>query len=236
MISTYSYDIFYQEPFSSNVSDSLVKSCGPFYLSKYKENSIELLPNQYWHGYSQGLNNLTFVNIENKSLALELLANNEVDILDSSYDFSLLELKTVNGIEPLLSLSTRVEYIAFNMKHPILGTGELTPLGTPEAAKSIRKAINHAIPRQRIIEEYLYGLGSVGISSAPEACIGYHSSLEPYEYNLDLSIENLIDADWPRPYISSNEFKKIVPIMPIILLSLFSVTLVPLIVIFNKLN
>ncbi len=75
------------------------------------------------------------------------------------------------------------------MKHPILGTGELTPAGTTKAAKSIRKAISHAIPRETIINETLGGLGSPGVTTMPEVCIGFNESLQPCSFDLDLAKE-----------------------------------------------
>jgi len=48
-----------------------------------------------------------------------------------------------------------------------MGTGELTPVGTAEAAKYIRKGISLAIPRQKIIDDILDGIGSPRINPIP---------------------------------------------------------------------
>ncbi|MHA1852061.1 MAG: ABC transporter substrate-binding protein, partial [Candidatus Heimdallarchaeaceae archaeon] len=77
--------------------------------------------------------------------------------------------------------------MAINMKHPYLGTGELTPVGTPEAAKWIRQAISHATPRQTIVDQILQGLGAPGVTPMPDASVGFDDTLQAYSYDLDLA-------------------------------------------------
>ena len=45
------------------------------------------------------------------------------------------------------ALNGSLQAMVLNMKHPIIGTGESTPLGTKEAAKYVRKAISHSSKR-----------------------------------------------------------------------------------------
>ena len=77
------------------------------------------------------------------------------------------------------------------MKHPILGTGTLTPLGQQDptkaalAAQYVRQAISHAIPRQLIIQQLLNGYGKPGITSAvTPAMDGFNTALIPDDFNL----------------------------------------------------
>ena len=72
------------------------------------------------------------------------------------------------------------------MRHPILGTGELTPVGTSEAAMNIRKGISHAIPRDFIINEILMGFGAPGVMPYPSLSLGF-GYLEPYVYDLNIT-------------------------------------------------
>ncbi|MHA1205817.1 MAG: ABC transporter substrate-binding protein, partial [Candidatus Heimdallarchaeaceae archaeon] len=94
------------------------------------------------------------------------------------------------------SIST--EEMAINMKHPIIGTGELTPLGTAEAAKKIRQAISHAVPRETLKEKVFYGTAIPGMTPMPEGCVGFDSSLEPYSYDLNLAIQLIEEAGFTR--------------------------------------
>ena len=86
--------------------------------------------------------------------------------------------------------------MSVNMKHPVIGTGELTPLGTPLAAKYLRKAISHACPREIIVSQILEGLGAPATTAIPDSVVGYDDSLEPYYYDLDLAISYVEDAGY----------------------------------------
>ena len=75
-----------------------------------------------------------------------------------------------------------------------MGTGELTPAGTSEAAKFIRKAISHAVNRDIIVSEIFDGLVAPGTSPIADACVGYNDSMVPYTYDLELAID-LLEQD-----------------------------------------
>lgn len=196
-ISTYGYDIFGEVPLTGNVQNTLVKSCGPFKLDFYYPNSssVRLKPNLYWNNLtvSKGkqplLDELNISYISSVDSALAGLFYGNIDILDSHYD--LVQLDVGFGDGPIVGKIVKVpkhEEIAINMKHPIIGTGELTPVGTTESAKNIRKAISHAIPRNYIVDE-IQRFGDPGISPIPDSCIGFDKSLKPYAYDLDLAID-----------------------------------------------
>ena len=206
IISTYGYDVLMEAPFSDNTSDSLVTSCGPFKLDSYNvtENKVVLTNNEYWFGPTQGLNNITFISVPDKMEALGLLLGRKVDVLDENYNFQYSELPIDDNSEFLGSFdvvffpSLNHQEMGINMKHPIIGTGEFTPVGTAFAAKYIRKGISHAIPRQKIIGDILDGIGSPGISPIPTGCLGFDLSLEPYAYDLDLAIDYIESAGYTK--------------------------------------
>ncbi|MCG3259356.1 MAG: hypothetical protein H7644_06400, partial [Candidatus Heimdallarchaeota archaeon] len=108
--------------------------------------------------------------------------------VDTQYYLSFDDFDTV-GIEARTADDPSHQEIAINLRHPIIGTGELTPNGNAEAAKYIRKAISHAIPRQVIVDVICNGLGSLGISPIPPVCVGFNNAMQPYEYNLTLARE-----------------------------------------------
>ncbi|MEJ2281774.1 MAG: ABC transporter substrate-binding protein [Candidatus Bathyarchaeota archaeon] len=160
------------------------------HLSKYSD---------YWN--AQSLTNAGKFQIENYAVsyiegsdaAITALKNGEVDVLDSQYG-----LQTMLGSvqEPW---GNYVVYDAFglqemgvNMENPILGTGVDTPLGqqdpsrAAEAARYIRQAISHLVPRQQIIDEILDGYGTPGITTAVTTLTaGFDTSLVPYDFNIE---------------------------------------------------
>ena len=156
----------------------------------------------YWFGQNQGLSNITFVSIPDNNEALASLREKKVDVLDDNYNFQYSEFlindnsELIESFEAVFFPSLKHQEIGINMKHPIIGTGELTPVGKAFAAKYIRKAISHAIPRQTIIDDILDGVGLLGINPVPPGCLGFDSSLEPYAYDLDLAIDCIESAGY----------------------------------------
>ena len=189
LISTYGYGIFNEYPLTGDVGNALVTSCGPFKLSSFSldNNLVKLVPNLYYHRKRPYVSEIAFKFIEGKDTAISELKDGNVDIVDSNYLPMLKDYEGVLGIQPLIVPSFENKEIAINLKHPILGTGELTPVGTAEAANNIRKAISHIVPRQMIIDEILEGVGSPAVTPMPKGCIGFDDSLNPYEYNLELA-------------------------------------------------
>ncbi|MHA1685621.1 MAG: ABC transporter substrate-binding protein [Candidatus Heimdallarchaeaceae archaeon] len=194
LIATYGYEIFDEPPFSENVSDSLVTSCGPFMLKEFNETMVVISSNPYFVGSAPKLQQLVFQYETGKSSCLEMLANGEIDIADAQYAFRYDDFNNLaDTVEPKAYITGTKEF-AINMKHPYLGTGELTPVGTPEAAKKIRQAISHLTPRENIINEIFDGLGYPGVTPMPSSCIGFDSTLAPYSYDLTLAKQLVEEA------------------------------------------
>jgi ABC-type transport system substrate-binding protein len=203
LIGTYGYSIFNEVPFTGNVGDALVRSCGPFVLDSFDtiNSVVKMVPNLYWDdslvsGGSQPLlDELYFMFISGKDTAVAQLIAGNVDIVDAQY-YPELEDFTPAGVEARSVHDPSLVEMVVNQKHPIIGTGELTPNGTAEAGKFIRKAMSHIVPRDVIVNTLLEGLGSPGVSSVPPSSVGFNELLEPYEYNLTLAKEYMEKAGY----------------------------------------
>jgi ABC-type transport system substrate-binding protein len=127
---------------------------------------------QYWN--ATGLesigqftvNNYRVVWISSKDSALAALKNGEVNLLDFNYELSSDEAALEQmGVNIITSPELGWQEMGFNMRHPVFGTGLDTPLGqsdpskAAEAARDIRKAISHLIPRDQIVNQLLGGAG-----------------------------------------------------------------------------
>ena len=188
--------IFNDATGSGDAGFNLVKSCGPFKVTSYSYSLVHMQPNTYYNGYSPSLNDFYMVYVSGASSALADLAVGSVDIIDALYFTDPSDYDGLTGISYEVVQGTTNQKLAINQKHPILGTGELTPVGTPDAAKSIRKAISHLINRTLIVEEILDGLGDPGVSDCPKACAVYDNSLQPYECNITKAIEFMAAAGY----------------------------------------
>ena len=139
------------------------------------------------------MNDLTY--ISGKDTAVAELISGTIDIVDAQYYPGVADF-TPAGVEGILVKDPSHQEMSINMLHPVLGSGELTPLGTPLAAKYLRKAISHACPRTIIVEQILEGLGAPATTAIPDSVLGYDASLEPYIYDLDMAIDYVEDAGY----------------------------------------
>ena len=203
LISTYGYTIFTETPLTGNVTDSLVKSCGPFKLELYEPTNndlVKMVPNLYWNNLtSSGGNNalleeLYHTYISGKDNAVAELEAGTIDILSCWYYSVQEDYKDKPQMHYVLAKTGYQADMSINMKHPIMGTGVLTPEGTKEAAKFIRKAISHAVPREVIVEHLFEGIATPGTSPIADSCVGYNDSVEHYTYDLELAIDYMEQA------------------------------------------
>ncbi len=194
-IASFGYDIFNEVPGTGDVGWSLVKSCGPFMVQSYDSvgSVVHMVPNTHWHGTTPSLTDLYVTFIMGKDNAISELRLGNIDVMDAQYFPVLSDFEGEIGIEGVLVKDPSHQEMSFNMKHPVMGTGELTPLGTPEAAKYIRKAFSYACPRNVIVNEILQGLGAPATTAIPDSVVGYDDSLEPYPYDIDLAI-SMVEA------------------------------------------
>ncbi|MHA1953580.1 MAG: ABC transporter substrate-binding protein [Candidatus Heimdallarchaeaceae archaeon] len=196
LVSLYGYDIFNAEPFSADLNDSLVTSCGPFKMANYNlsNQAVKLVPNEFWSGLTPYFDEITFNRIQGKNTVMQEFVNNHTDIIDSKYNLKDSDFENIEDLIHVYSKSFYTEIMAINFVHPFLGTGELTPVGTPEAAKWLRKGISHAIPRQYISDELIDGKAVPGVTSVPEGCVEFCEDLEHYRFDIDLVIDYMQDS------------------------------------------
>ena len=190
LIATYGYSIFNEVPLTGNVQDGLVMSCGPFILDDFDSvsSTVTLIPNTYYNGVTPSLSQWILTYISGKDTAVaELIAGN-VDIVDGQY-FPQIADFTPAGVEGILVSDPSHQEMGLNLRNPYFGTGELTPEGTAEAAKYVRKAISHSVPRDIIVSQILEGLGDPGVTACPNVAVCFDETLQPYAYDIDTALE-----------------------------------------------
>ncbi|MBD3190131.1 MAG: hypothetical protein GF308_05785, partial [Candidatus Heimdallarchaeota archaeon] len=142
------------------------------------------------------LDELFFEFYSNKEGALSALAAGDIDIVDAQFSPSLTEVEALaaDGVTYRLVADPGTQEMAINCQHPYMGTGESCPIAGEESAKHVRKAINHMIPRETIVEEILEGLGAPGVTPMPDAAVGFDEDLEPYEYSIEMAKDHMREA------------------------------------------
>ena len=205
------YDIFDIIPLSptDTFGDgyALVKSCGPMMLDTYDYVSsiVKLVPNPYWHGDPVDLTEYYLTFIAGKDTAVNELIAGNIDILDGQF-YPIWDDFNEIGINGILARETKHQELSINLRHPVLGTGELTPVGTEEAARKIRQAISCCIPRQYIVENITNDMSFPGIIPLPDSCADFDSSLTQYPY--DISLAKLLMEQAGYNFAVISEFNK----------------------------
>ena len=186
---------------------------GPYVYGAYDPTTFTniMTKNQnYWNKQSLEAEGLFQIEeyyvqyIQGSDAGIAALKAGTVDVLDSQYH---LETKLGSIQEPwgkyISYEAYGVQQLTFNMQHPIWGTGVDTPLGqkeperAAEAARYVRQAMSHLIPRQQIIDTLLSGYGTAGVTvPITSVTAGYDPSIKPYTYDVTMAKSLLAAAGY----------------------------------------
>jgi ABC-type transport system substrate-binding protein len=197
---------------------------GAYTLQSYDfTNNIATL--QKWPGYwnATGLQSMGqfTVNtykvqwINDKDAAIAALKNGQVQLLDYNYGLAKDKptLETIPGVNVVSATELGWQEMGFNLQNPVFGTGTATPAGqsnpanAAEAARDIRKAISHMIPRDLIVSSMLSGAGyALASFLGPGWGQWYDPTLTPDTYDLSAAASLLQQAGYtvsvsPKPQI-----------------------------------
>ena len=198
---------------------------GPYTLQSYDfTNNIATLTK--WPGYwnATGLESLGQFNINtikvqwinDKDAAIAALKNGQVNLLDYNYGLQKDEatLQSIPGVKVITATELGWQEMGFNMNNPYFGTGTSTPAGqsnpsnAAEAARDIRQAIGHLIPRDLIVSSLLSG-SAYPLASflGPGWGPWYDPTLTPDTYDLNAAASLLQQAGYtvsvtPAPQIA----------------------------------
>jgi len=197
---------------------------GPYVLQNY-DFTNNIATETKWPGYwnATGLEALGQFNINtykvqwisSKDSAIAALKNGQVQLLD--YNFGLAKdkptLESIPGVQVVSATELGWQEMGFNLNNPVFGTGTATPAGqsnpanAASAARDIRKAISHLIPRDLIVSSMLAGAGyPLAVFFGPGWGEWYDPTLTPDTYDLNAAASLLQQAGYtvsvaPKPQI-----------------------------------
>ncbi len=187
---------------------------GPYKLQSYDfTNNIATLvkfPGYYNASGLQALGQFTINTykvqwISSKDAAIAALKNGQVDILDYNYALprDVPTLKQIPNINIINATELGWQEMGFNMNSPIFGTGTDTPLGQSNpsqaaaAARDIRKAISHLIPRDLIVSQLLVGSAyPLAVMTGPGWGQWNDPTIQPDSYDLNAAAALLQQAGY----------------------------------------
>ncbi|WP_018249078.1 ABC transporter substrate-binding protein [Orenia marismortui] len=159
---------------------------GAFKFKEWKRGDrIELVRNEeYWKGKAY-LEGIVFRSIPDNTARFMELQSGTIDMMDGVNPNSVPQVKSDNKLKLTLRPSMNVGYLAMNFDKK------------PFDNKLVRKAINHAINKEEIIQALYAGLAEPAKNPLPPSLWGYNEDVDKYEYNPEKAKELLAEAGYP---------------------------------------
>ncbi len=145
---------------------------GPFKFVRWDRNERIVLDANpdYWDGRPK-VDRVIFRPIPENSVRFQLLKSGELDLIDG---LNLSDLDAVKE-DPGLTL---LEVPGMNFGYLAMNTGR-KPFDDPR----VRRAVAHAVDRDKVIKLALRGHGSTGPNPIPPTVWGYHDKLQSWPYD-----------------------------------------------------
>ncbi|HJQ37943.1 MAG TPA: ABC transporter substrate-binding protein [Thermoanaerobaculia bacterium] len=176
-------------------------SFGPYKVVSYKtDESVELEANEHWIGGPPKIKRITVRIIPDSTTRVLELRRGTVNWEVNQIPFeNVTEFEKNDKLQVVKKPGSVWQYLAFNLKKPILSKIE------------VRRAIAHAIDRQRIVQDLLRGHGVVTDTMLAQGHWARAENLPTYAYDpnrakqlLDQAGYKDPDGDGPQPRFELN--------------------------------
>ncbi|HUR82715.1 MAG TPA: ABC transporter substrate-binding protein [Thermoanaerobaculia bacterium] len=180
----------------TNVAKTKFVSSGPYKVVSFKtDESVELEASEFWHQGAPKIKHLTVRIIPDMTTMVLEMRRGTLDLEINQIPFeNVAEFESSPKHQVVKKAGSVWQYLAFNLKDPTLSKVE------------VRRAIAHAIDRNRIVKDLLRGYGVPTDTMFGEGHWARATNLPTYEYNpakakqlLDQAGFKDPDGDGPRP-------------------------------------
>ncbi len=155
---------------------------GPYVMDRWSRgDSIRLTVNEEYWGDTPEIPVLVFNFIPEESARIVALETGEADAIMAVPPQDVVRLGADPDIDIVFQTSVRTIYVGFNN------------LREPFTDVRVRRALNHAIDKQAIVDSIFEGSAFVADAPVVDAVFG-HTSVGPYEYDPDRARELLAEA------------------------------------------
>ncbi len=160
---------------------------GPYrFVEWVKDERIVLEANdQYWGG-SPPIKNVVFKPVPEASARVMALRAGEADLITNLPPHQVKELQQLDGVGTADVDSTRVIFLCF------------TTANKSVKDLRVRKALNHAVDKQSIVDNILEKNASLSTQIVSRFDLGYNSDLVPYRYDPEKALRLLSDAGYEK--------------------------------------
>jgi peptide/nickel transport system substrate-binding protein len=170
--------------------DKLIGS-GPFALSNLRRGErIELVANKAYHGGTPSIGKLRFDVVRSDTTRMLRLEKGELHLVQNAVPpYATKFFERMDHLAVDRGLGVNYSYIGFNLKDPRQITSKL----------QVRRAIAHAVDRNRIIQALLKGQARPANGLLAPAIWAYEPNARTYEYDPDKARRLLDEAGFPDP-------------------------------------
>ena len=164
-------------------------SFGPYRIVDYKtDESVELEANEHWIGGPPKIKRLTVRIIPDSTTRVLELRRGSVNFEVNQIPFeNVAEFEKSDKLQVVKKPGSVWQYLAFNLKKPVLSKVE------------VRRAIAHAIDRQRIVQELLRGHGVPSDTMFGQGHWARAENLPAYPYDPNRAKQLLDEAGYRDP-------------------------------------
>lgn len=152
--------------------DQLPIGTGPFRFKQYKQDdSIRYEAHDEYFRGKEKIDQLVFAIVVDPSVRLAKLRKGECHVMSYPVPSQIESIKEDKNMVLKEQPGLNIGYWAFNVTHK------------PFDDKRVRKALNHAINRQAIMDAIFKGTGQIAKNFIPPIMWSYHDGIVDYDYN-----------------------------------------------------
>lgn len=192
-----------EDPTEMDIPLSQLVGSGPFKITEYIPNQLIRLESvQTHHFYRPHVGAVEFHIYSNVSSMIQALQNRELDVIANVPLSAVSALNDQAGIRVVAGppFAPNVSDIILNQIAPEDCPVEEGGLCTGHPAlrdRNVRLAMAHAIDKQRLIDEVLYGLADPGLTLIPKGLSPfYNSSIKDFDHDVEKANQILEDAGY----------------------------------------
>ncbi|WP_425467098.1 ABC transporter substrate-binding protein [Pseudalkalibacillus caeni] len=160
---------------------------GPFVFSEWQRNDkIVLKKNEdYWMDGYPKLETVIFRSIPENSARLNALKTGEIDMMDGVSPSDVAGIEETPDLKTFTRPSMNIGYLGLNVTRG------------PLKNKDVRKALNHAVDKQAIIDAFYEGQAEPAKNPIPPSIQGYNDEIEAYPFDLEKAKSLLEKSGYP---------------------------------------
>ncbi|MBI5591528.1 MAG: ABC transporter substrate-binding protein [Deltaproteobacteria bacterium] len=162
---------------------------GPFKFGEWiPDERIVLERNTAYWNRSPLLEKLVYQTIKDASLRFDMFQRAQIHIADSISPADLSKINQLPGSSLIQVPGMNIVYLAMNMEK------------TPFNMLPVRKAVNHAINKENLINLFYQGMAVPTNNLIPPNMWGYNDQIAEYEYNPDKAKSLLKEAGYEKGF------------------------------------